>query len=148
MPLQVHFKSSPRMTLVDIGALSKASGVSPSTLRYYEEKGLIQPAGRHGLRRQYRQETLSQLALISLGKAAGFSLADIRGMFDRDRKPDLPRPKLLQRADELDRQVRRLKTLSGLLRHVAECPARSHMECPRFRKLLRMTSPTGTATIR
>lgn len=130
------------MDLVDIGALSKASGVPASTLRYYEEIGLIQSVGRHGLRRQYREDTHVQLAVIALGKAAGFPLDEIRGMFDKQRQPDLPRPTLQQRADELDRQVRRLTTLSHLLRHVAECPAPSHMACPRFRKLLRVACPT------
>lgn len=140
MQLQVDLKSS--MKLVDIGALSKTSGVPTSTLRYYEEVGLIQPLGRNGLRRQYSEDTLVQLALISLGKAAGFSLGEINAMFDKNRSPDLPRSTLYQRADELDRQVRRMATLSSLLRHVAECPAPSHMTCPRFRKLLRVACPT------
>lgn len=140
MQLQVNLKSS--MKLIDIGALSKTSSVPPSTLRYYEKVGLIQSIGRNGLRRQYREETLVQLALISLGKAAGFSLEEINGMFDKDRNPDLSRLTLHQRADELDRQIRRMKTLSNMLRHVAECPAPSHMACDRFRKLLRVACPT------
>ncbi len=140
MQLQVNLKSS--MKLVDIGALSKTSGVTISTLRYYEEIGLIESVARHGLRRQYSEDTLVQLALISLGKAAGFSLQEIGGMFDKQRRPELPRPTLHERADALDSQVRRLTTLSKLLRHVAECPAPSHMACPRFRKLLRVAFPT------
>ena len=134
------------MKLVDIGVLSKTSGVPTSTLRYYEQVGLIRPVCRNGLRRQYSEETIVQLALIGLGKAAGFSLEDIGGMFDEDRNPDLARPTLLQRADELDRQVLRMTTMSRLLRHVAECPAPSHMECPRFRKLLRVACPSVALT--
>jgi DNA-binding transcriptional MerR regulator len=134
------------MKLVDIGVLSKTSGVPTSTLRYYEQVGLIRPVCRNGLRRQYSEETIVQLALIGLGKAAGFSLEDIGAMFDKDRNPDLARPTLLQRADELDRQVLRMTTMSRLLRHVAECPAPSHMECPRFRKLLRVTCPSVALT--
>lgn len=141
MQLQVNLKSS--MKIVDIGELAKSSGVTTSALRYYEEVGLIQSVGRSGLRRQYSEDTLLQLALISLGKAAGFSLEEIKGMFGKDRKPDLPRPALHQRADELDRQVRRMTALSSLLRHVAECPAPSHLVCPKFRKLLRMACPEG-----
>jgi len=129
------------MNPVDIGVLAKASGLSASALRYYEERGLIESVGRKGLRRQYREQTLDQLALIALGKGAGFSLDEIKGMFDQNRHPELPRPSLRERADELDAQIRRLATLSKLLRHVAECPAPSHMECPRFRKLLRLAGP-------
>lgn len=141
MQLQVNLKSS--MNPVDIGVLAKASGLPASTLRYYEERGLIESVGRKGLRRQYSEQTLDQLALIALGKGAGFSLDEIGAMFDQNRQPDLPRPSLRERADALDAQIQRLATLSKLLRHVAECPAPSHMACPRFRKLLRLAGPAA-----
>lgn len=131
------------MKFIDIGTLSKQSGIAVSALHYYEKMGLIKPIGRHGLRRQYDEHTLLQLNLIAMGKAAGFSLHEIREMFDKDRNPDIHRPSLNERADELDRQIRRLKTLSSLLRHVAQCPASSHLDCERFQKLLRMASPTA-----
>ena len=130
------------MKLLDIGVLSERSGVPPSTLRYYEEVGLIVSLGRHGLRRQYGPEALTQLALISLGKTAGFSLDEIKGVFGRDGVAELPRAGLHARADKLEVQIRRLITLRDALRHVAECPAESHMECPKFRRLLRVASHT------
>ena len=126
------------MKILDIGEVSEQSGIPPSTLRYYEEVGLIASVGRHGLRRQYEPQTLLQLSLIALGKSAGFSLDDIAGMFDKDGQPDLPRAELHARADELDRQIRNLTTLRNALRHVADCPAPSHMECPTFRRLVRL----------
>lgn len=129
------------MYLIDIGALAKTSGLPPSTLRYYEELGLIQSVARHGLRRQYSEETQVQLAVIALAKAAGFALAQIHGMFGQDGAPALSRPALHQRSDEIDRQIHRLTTLSKMLRHVAECPAPAHMDCARFRKLLRAAGP-------
>lgn len=128
------------MNLIDIGVLSERSGVPTSTLRYYDEIGLIESLGRHGLRRQFGPETLTQLALISLGKAAGFSLDAIKGMFGKDGAPKLPRAVLHQRADDLDHQIRKLTTLRNALRHVAECPFESHMDCPKFRSLLRSVS--------
>lgn len=124
------------MNLLDIGVLSRLSGVPASTLRYYEELGLIRSCARRGLRRQYREETLTQLTLIALGKAAGFSLMEINGMFGQDGLPDLPRPTLHERADALDQQIHRLSALRDTLRHVADCSAPSHMQCPRFQKLL------------
>ena len=126
------------MKILDIGDVSEQSGIPPSTLRYYEEIGLISSVGRHGLRRQYEPQTLLQLSLIALGKSAGFSLDDIAGMFGKDGQPNLPRAELHARADELDRQIRNLTTLRNALRHVADCPAPSHMECPTFRRLVRL----------
>ena len=124
------------MKLLGIGVLAEKSGVSPSALRYYEEIGLIESFRRHGLRRQYAPEVLQQLALISLGKIAGFPLSEMKGMFGKDGSADLPRQALHQRADQLDLQVRQLTTLSKALRHVAECPAETHTECPKFRRLM------------
>ena len=124
------------MKLLDIGVLSRKSGVPPSTLRYYEEMGLIQSVARHGLRRQFESATVTQLALISLGKIAGFSLAQIRAMFGKDGAPEVPRAQLHARADALDQQIRDLKRLRDALRHVAECPAETHTDCPKFRRLM------------
>lgn len=123
------------MKLLDIGDVAAKSGVQPSALRFYEEAGLIAPVSRHGLRRQYDSDVLRQLKLIAMGKSAGFSLEDIAGMFGRDGL-QLPRPAMHERADEIDRQIRELTTLSILLRHVAECRAPSHLECPTFRRLM------------
>ncbi|NSY40574.1 helix-turn-helix domain-containing protein [Leisingera sp. ANG59] len=131
------------MKLLDIGEIAERSGVAPSALRYYEEIGLITSAGRKGLRRQFGPETLLQLSLITLGKAAGFSLQEIAGMFGKDGQPDLPRDQLHARADALEAQIRELTVLKDALRHVADCPAPSHLECPKFQKLLRAGSITA-----
>ncbi len=128
------------MALLDIGVIAERSGVKPSTLRYYEELGLIDAPVRHGLRRQFDEEALTQLALIALGKSAGFSLTEIKGMFGKDGAPDLPRDTLHARADAIDRQMRNLATLRDALRHVADCPAERHMECPKFRRILSMAT--------
>ena len=130
------------MSLLDISEVAEASGLTASTLRYYEEQGLILSAGRHGLRRQYQPGVLLQLALIGMGKAAGFSLSEIACMFGKDGLPDLPRAELHQRADALERQMREIAVLAKALRHVAECPAPSHLECPSFQKLMRVSVKT------
>ena len=51
---------------IDIGQVARASGLPASTLRFYEEKGLIKSSGRHGLRRLYDPGVLEQLSLIAL----------------------------------------------------------------------------------
>ncbi|MCB4455777.1 helix-turn-helix domain-containing protein [Leisingera sp. McT4-56] len=131
------------MKLLDIGEVAERSGVAVSALRYYEDLGLITSIGRKGLRRQFGTEVLLQLSLITLGKAAGFSLQEIAGMFGKDGQPDLPRGQLHARADALEAQIRELTRLKDALRHVADCPAPSHLECPKFRKLLRTGSVTA-----
>ena len=124
------------MHLLDIGTLSAKAGIPPSALRYYEEIGLIRSAARHGLRRQFPPETLLQLRLIALSKAAGFSQAEIAGMLGRNGTTDLPRGVLHERADQIAAQIADLTTLRDTLRHIADCPAPHHLECPKFRQLL------------
>lgn len=126
------------MKFLDIGEVSAKSGIKASALRYYEETGLISSVSRHGLRRQFSPEVLLQLKLIAMGKLAGFSLDEIAGMFGQNGMPDLPRGVLHEKADEIDRQIHELIALRDTLRHVADCPAPSHMECRTFRRLVDM----------
>jgi DNA-binding transcriptional MerR regulator len=122
---------------LDIAEVAQQSGVSASALRYYEEKGLIVSVGRRGLRRLFDPEVLQRLALIALGQKAGFSLEEIAGMFTPDGRPSIDRKTLARRADELDRTIQTLTVMRDGLRHAAVCPARSHLECPTFRRLMK-----------
>jgi hypothetical protein len=63
-------------------------------------------------------------------------------MFGSDDRPDIPRDQLHARARELERQIVELRMLRDVIRHVADCPAPSHMECPSFRKLLKSATTT------
>jgi DNA-binding transcriptional MerR regulator len=122
---------------MDIAEVAKRAGVAASKLRFYEEKGLISSTGRQGLRRTFEPRVLDQLALIALGQAAGFSLEEIAAMFSPDGRPSIDRRMLAGKADEIDGMVKRLKAMSNGLRHAAECPAKSHADCPTFQRLLR-----------
>lgn len=133
------------MKTLDIVAVARASGLPASTLRYYEERGLIASVGRRGLRRLFDAEVLERLALIALGRAAGFSLAEIGRMFAPDGAPQIDRRALAAKAEELDRTVRQLSAMRDGLRHAAACPAPSHLECPTFRRLLRAAAAGALA---
>lgn len=121
---------------MDIAEVAKRAGVPASTLRFYEEKGLIASIGRQGLRRRFSPGVLDQLALIALGRAAGFSLDEIGSMFSANGPASIDRRKLADKADEIDATIKRLKMMSKGLRHAAVCPAPSHSECPTFQRLL------------
>jgi MerR family redox-sensitive transcriptional activator SoxR len=123
---------------LDITEVARHTGVPASTLRFYEEKGLIASIGRRGLRRTFDPRVLERLALIALGQAAGFSLDDIARMISADGRPRIEPELLLAKADELDRTIERLTAMRDGLRHAAGCTAPSHLECPRFRRLVRL----------
>ena len=125
------------MNVPDIAEVAQRSGVPASTLRFYEEKGLIESIGRRGLRRLFDPGVFERLALIALGRASGFSLEEIALMFAPDGRPRIDRQMLAAKADELDLTVRQLSAMRDGLRHAADCRAPSHMECPTFRRLLK-----------
>jgi DNA-binding transcriptional MerR regulator len=89
---------------MDISEVAKATGLPASTLRFYEEKGLIRSTGRLGLRRLFSANVIERLALIALGRNAGFSLDEIGEMFTPE-GPDINRALLLAKADALDRKI-------------------------------------------
>jgi DNA-binding transcriptional MerR regulator len=127
---------------MDIAEVAKRTGLPASTLRYYEDKGLIASVGRQGLRRVFAPAVLDRLALVALAQAAGFSLDEIRSMFSADGKPSIDKRMLATKADEIDAKLKRLKAMRDGLRHAAVCPAPSHAECPTFKRLLKVA---GTA---
>jgi DNA-binding transcriptional MerR regulator len=122
---------------VDITDVVRRSGLRASTLRFYEEKGLIASIGRRGLHRVFDPGVLERLALIALGRSAGFSLDEIALMFSPEGRPGIDRRMLRAKAEELDRAIRKLTEMRDGLRHAAACRAPSHMECPTFRRILR-----------
>lgn len=136
------------MALLDIAEVGRRSGVPASTLRFYEEKGLIESIGRRGLRRTFDVEVFERLSLIALGRSAGFSLEEIGGMLSRDGGPEIDRAQLLMKADEIDRTIRRLDALRDGLRHAAACEAPSHVQCPTFRRLMAVAAERARKTRR
>lgn len=128
------------MQELDIGEVAQRSGIPASALRFYETKGLIASIGRRGLRRVFDAGVLERLALVVLWQGAGFSLDDIMLMFAPDGEPRIDRQRLAAKADELDKTIRQLSAMRDGLRHAAACPAPRHMECPTFRRILRVAA--------
>lgn len=130
---------------MDIAQVAKKSGIPASTLRFYEEKGLISSVGRKGIRRVFGDGIVERLALISLGRVAGFSLDEISGILGAEENPNIDRGLLLNKANELDKTIQKLVAMRDGLQHAAACSAPSHLECPRFRRLMKLAA-TGKIT--
>ncbi len=67
--------------LYSVGELADDLGITPRTLRFYEDKGLVEPR-RIGLTRVYTHRDRGRLILILRGKRLGFSLREIRDWLD------------------------------------------------------------------
>lgn len=64
-----------------ITELAEEFGITPRAIRFYEDKGLLNP-GRNGLNRIYTRRDRARLKLILRGKRLGFSLSAIKEMID------------------------------------------------------------------
>ncbi|MBL3595251.1 helix-turn-helix domain-containing protein [Rhodovulum sulfidophilum] len=130
--------------MLDITELSRRTGLPASTLRYYEEIGLIRSSGRRGLKRVFEEEVSTRLALVSLGRTAGFSLSDIRGLIGAEGQPELDRTTLARQADKLDEQIKEMTVLRDGIRHIVTCSADNHLDCPRFKRIMRVALRRGS----
>jgi DNA-binding transcriptional MerR regulator len=64
-----------------ISELADTFQVTPRTIRFYEDQGLLSPR-RDGLNRVYSHRDRARLTLICRGKRLGFSLAEIKDFLD------------------------------------------------------------------
>jgi len=72
---------APGREQFSIRDLTREFGVTARTLRFYEEKGLIEPK-RAGQDRLYSRRDRARLKYVLMGKCVGFSLEEIRDMLD------------------------------------------------------------------
>jgi DNA-binding transcriptional MerR regulator len=92
--------------------LTKEFGVSARTLRFYEEKGLLDP-GRNGEQRLYSRRDRARLRYVLMGKSVGFSLEDVREMLDLYDLGDGQRTQLQVALAKFQERVVRLERQRG-----------------------------------
>ena len=78
--------AEPEQELRGIAEVARTLGVTPRTLRFYEDRGLIEPQRVAGAR-LYSRRDVTRMQLILRGKRLGFSLSDIEeflNLYDAD----------------------------------------------------------------
>lgn len=109
--------------LVRMGDLTKATGVTDQTVRYYERLGLIQSSGRtKGGFRLFHPEAIPRIHTIKLAQALGFNLREIGRLMDSGVKED-PGCRSIQKildakVAELNHRIRLLGSHVEVLRGV------------------------------
>jgi len=145
----------PRIGLLTVGETARILGVSPSTLRLWENVGLISPARSNGRYRLYSPELLDVLKRIKyLRDVKLLNLPGIRQMLGKT--PDQA-PANGRRPTELGRKLRRLRKKSGL--RVVEAAGRAKISAgflsaielsranPSVATLQRLTATYGTTVL-
>ena len=97
-----------------IGEMAKTYGVTLRTLRFYEDKGLLNPQ-RDGSTRLYTRRDKARLKLILLGRKVGFSLRDVKQMMDLYDPTGSNTKQLRLTLDKSEKQLARLQKQRALI---------------------------------
>ena len=110
-----------------IGELVERTGLNRETVRFYERRGLLDPARRDssGYRR-YDEASLARVRFIRRAQSLGLSLREIAGLIDLTQSPRVDCAEVCRRAsvqlDEVERQLAALVEMRARLQSlIARC---------------------------
>lgn len=115
---------------LSIGELSGRTGVPATTLRYYDDLGLVRPAARSAGRRRYAASAVRDVGVILFFREIGFSLAEIGRFLAGGRQ--CQREMIDHKLAELAEQQHRIEVARTALEHGRQCPASEPLKCSRF----------------
>jgi MerR family transcriptional regulator, redox-sensitive transcriptional activator SoxR len=122
--------------LLAIGELAEQAGRRPSSIRYYEQIGLLPPPARVGGQRRYGRDALHTLAVIDTGQRAGLSLAEIRMLLSAAPDDRAAIERLREVADrklpQITALIERTELVRAWLESAAGCECPNLGECPLF----------------
>lgn len=124
------------MSNLSIGEVAQLSGKAASSIRYYEEIGLLEPPERVSGRRRYPPTVVRTLAVIETAQRAGLSLDEIRLLL-RATLADRAATELLREVAEqklpaLRQAIERAEIVRGWLEDAARCCCPTLDDCPLF----------------
>ncbi len=117
---------------LSIGEVAARVGLRTSTLRYYEEAGVLRPAKRVGGKRRYPPEVVGLLLLVRFCQRLGFSLAEVRELVGetQDSKPKVRWRRLVDaKIAEVDGLIEKAKAVRRVLEESRECHCVSLETC-------------------
>ncbi|MFT3688679.1 Cu(I)-responsive transcriptional regulator [Paenirhodobacter sp.] len=132
---------------MNIGQAAKASGVSAKMIRYYEETGLIPPAGRTAAGyRDYSDSDVHMLRFIRRARDLGFAVAEIADLLslwrDTARHSSEVRRIATDHIAALEDKIRTLQDMTRTLKELVHCCHGDHRpDCPILERL--ETDPPG-----
>ncbi|KUI42934.1 MerR family transcriptional regulator [Mycobacterium sp. GA-1199] len=117
------------MDAIPIGEAAARLQMAPSTLRYYDERGLVRPPNRQAGRRMYGADELRRLALLKIFNKLGLPLDTAAAVLDA---PSPQWRELVRRQiSQLDDVIAQARGAQQFLTHALHCPSEHPArECP------------------
>ena len=122
--------TSVEPAVLSIGQVAERTGISASAIRYYEIVGLVSPGRDPGGRRTFDEWALHRLATIRLAQRVGFSLDDVRELFETDESGRAWRPLLERQLAQVRTSIDEARTMEHLLLDALECGCEALDACP------------------
>ncbi len=122
--------------MMNIGEAARASGVSAKMIRYYEETGLIPPAGRTGSGyRTYGPKEVQVLRFVRRARDLGFPMekvADLLALWrDRGRASAEVKRLAEDQVAALAQRIREMEEMKATLEHLVQaCAGDQRPDCP------------------
>lgn len=118
-----------------IGDVSRMSGVSIDTVRFYEKQGLLGSVRRQSGIRRYDDDALRRLAFVRRAVALGFKLAEIRALLrlrvSARSSCESVRARALEKLADVERRIAELQHVRDALAELAEtCAHTTVAMCP------------------
>lgn len=114
-----------------IGQVAKQSGIASTTIRYYEQIGLLAQTERLNGRRCYDSSIFEQLQAIHTAQQLGFSLSQIHDLLHNENQPLPQRWQELayQKINELESLIQQARQMQASLRKGLQCSCENLNEC-------------------
>lgn len=124
--------------LVPIDEVARRFGLAASALRYYERRGLLEPASRHAGRRWYGRTGLRRLAIIAFWQqSALMSLDQIIALLDGPPRAGQWKQIVSERRQALDEQIEQMTVTRDFLELMLTCPREHSLDdCPYFEQAI------------
>jgi MerR family copper efflux transcriptional regulator len=125
-----------KMRDLRIGEAANRSGVSPKTIRFYEEAGIIKRAARgENHYRTYGEADIQTLRFIQRARALGFPLKDISKLLELYRNgrraSSAVKNLALEHVAELDRKIAEMTAIQNAIAALSDrCHGNDRPECP------------------
>ena len=125
------------MRALTIGELARATGVTHSALRYWEEQGLLPTPARVAGKRRYPESSVTLVAEILLLQDAGFTHREIAAVLASRAGGDTGWRELHERKlAELDERLARIQAARTGIAHTLACRHTDVRTCPTFGRLV------------
>src|SRR5213593_3585366 len=107
--------------MLTIGKVARRVGIRPSTIRYYERRGILQPTVREANGyRTYSHDAVKLLLFVRRAQSLGITLKEIKPLLDLASQGLRPcahvKHLTRNRLQQIDRQIRELQSLRKELR--------------------------------